>query len=89
MNKIQKTAATTALAVAGIFGLSGCADYEVGQVLQVEEDMGENGPVLELEVSSQKLTDTLDEPASYEVHVGTDSGCEVGDIYDRKSKTCS
>ena len=83
MNKLQKTVAAGALALVGVFGLTGCG-YAKYEVMEVEQDEGIDGPVVELEVAREEGLS----PNTFEVHVKPDTNCEVGDIYNPKTKDC-
>ncbi len=77
--KVSPTALLAAIAIV-LMGTSGCASIAKGEVLEVEEDMGKDGPVLELEVA-REASEGWGSRDTYEVHVDADSDCEVGDIY--------
>lgn len=85
--KLKNTLVASVFAAGALLGLTGCASYVEGEVVEVEDGMGPNGPMLELEVSSGNYRG-LGEVPTYEAHVPTDSGCEVGDIYNPRTETC-
>lgn len=86
MNKIQKTVACAALGFGAVFTLTGCG-YDRNEVVEVEQESDENGKeYLEIEVHRSGGMDSED---TFEADVPINSGCEVGDIYNRDTKTCS
>lgn len=87
-SKTKNVLVAGVFAISSLMSLTGCSKYTVGEVIDVEEGTGPNGPVLEIEIVSESYQG-LSEPPSYEVHVPTDSGCEVGDIYNPRMETCN
>jgi len=77
----------TILSVVAVIALGGtlgaCTSYAKGEIIEVEQDQGENGAVLELEVVRDAYEGT-GAPNSYEADipdVPANNGCKVGAIY--------